>query len=111
MFRKLHITSGAPVALAAAVLCAALLAATAAFAQQAGKVPKQQNRQVISGSVIDIIGTSEWPRGDTHIPWRDSEGFQGGPEVDYVQYLRREIGLPLDRESVRRRTDLERSAR
>lgn len=114
MYRK-HATHSCLLSgLLAVLLCAVPGLPGEAHAQQAGKSGKAQNRQVISGGVIDIIGSVEWPRGDTHIPWRDPEGiFKGGsgPEVDYVHYLRREISLPMDRESLRRRTDLERSAR
>ncbi|MDH4228576.1 MAG: hypothetical protein OEW11_02365 [Nitrospirota bacterium] len=63
--------------------------------------------EVISGGALDITGMAETPSGETRLPWREPEGFQMDPGIDYMQWLRQELAEPLDRQTLRRLRALE----
>lgn len=105
MSRNLHRT------LVACLFClvfAGLAVPTDATAQGGGGEARAKGEKE-SGSVIDITGLMARPRGDTRIPWTRPEGFSRDLQIDFGKVLRDEVLSPVDRPTLRRRMEVERS--
>lgn len=86
--------------------CLAVPHGAAAQDRDAGARSKGQKE---SGTVIDITGLMARPRGDTRIPWARPEGFSRDLQIDFGKVLRDEVLSPVDRPTLRRRMEVERS--
>lgn len=79
------------------------------FPASAPAQDKTEKRGRVQGSVIDVTDLTDYPRGDTRIPWTLPEGLARAPEIEPGLPLREEVLTPVDRVELQRRLDLERA--
>ncbi len=106
MVRNRHRTLHAFLGVCFLLACLAVPHGAAAQGNDTGARSKGQKE---SGTVIDITGLMARPRGDTRIPWAAPEGFSRDLQIDFGRVLRDEVLSPVDRPTLRRRMEVERS--